>query len=303
MTDGTTEKGTQQTMKDQLNVIWDMETSDPDDFFTLLFLLGHPRVNLKAVTVTPGTKDQIGVVRAALSWFGRDIPVGAFNLEHDKQCVSKWHYDAFGKMPPSSDAEPAGALLARLCDTETTLITGAALRNLGRAMLIEGFQLGRLVAQGGFAGEGVVPPTKQLEKFKGLTTCPSFNMNGDPKSALACQVHAGIKVRRFVSKNVCHGVVYDQKMHDILTPIKDKSLSLSLIWKGMEAYLDKRAAGKAFHDPLAAVCAIDESVGEWAEVDLYRAKGEWGSALKPGSNTWIITDYHRDKFIEELFRY
>lgn len=53
-----------------IDVVWDMETSDPDDFLTLLFLIGHPQVNLKAVTVTPGTPDQIGLARHALTqWF------------------------------------------------------------------------------------------------------------------------------------------------------------------------------------------------------------------------------------------
>lgn len=46
----------------RINVVWDMETSDPDDFFTLLLLLGHPLVNLKGVTITPGTPEQVGVV-------------------------------------------------------------------------------------------------------------------------------------------------------------------------------------------------------------------------------------------------
>lgn len=63
-----------------LDVVWDMETGDPDDFLTLLLLLGHPRVNLKAVTVTPGTPDQVGLVRRALEWFDRKIPVGAHDL-------------------------------------------------------------------------------------------------------------------------------------------------------------------------------------------------------------------------------
>ncbi|WP_434421721.1 hypothetical protein [Nannocystis pusilla] len=49
-----------------IDVVWDMETGDPDDFLTLLLLLGHPQVNLKAVAVTPGTPDQVGVVRRAL---------------------------------------------------------------------------------------------------------------------------------------------------------------------------------------------------------------------------------------------
>lgn len=65
-----------------MNILWDMETGDPDDFVTLLLLLGHPRVNLLGVTITPGTPDQVGVVRAALGWFGRTIPVGVFNLDH-----------------------------------------------------------------------------------------------------------------------------------------------------------------------------------------------------------------------------
>lgn len=65
-----------------LDVVWDMETGDPDDFLTLLLLLGHPRVNLRGVTITPGTPDQVGVVRHALALFGRDIPVGAFDLDH-----------------------------------------------------------------------------------------------------------------------------------------------------------------------------------------------------------------------------
>jgi inosine-uridine nucleoside N-ribohydrolase len=63
-----------------MRVVWDMETGDPDDFLTLLFLLGHPGVELAGVTLTPGTPDQIGVVRHALGLFERDIPVGAFDI-------------------------------------------------------------------------------------------------------------------------------------------------------------------------------------------------------------------------------
>src|SRR5262245_24549984 len=171
------------------DLVWDMETSDPDDFLTLLLLLGHPDVNLKAVTVTPGSPAQVGLVRRALGWFGRDLPVGAHNLDHPKDCVSAWHHEAFGAAPPSRDAEPAAEVLLRHCDERTTLLTGGPLKNLGAAIRLDAgrgaFRLGRLVAQGGFAGEGVVPPERQLDKFKGLVTCPTYNLNGDPKSALA----------------------------------------------------------------------------------------------------------------------
>jgi pyrimidine-specific ribonucleoside hydrolase len=141
-----------------IDVVWDMETSDPDDFLTLLFLMGHPNVNLKAVTVTPGSPDQIGLVRYALKWFDLNIPVGAYNIEHEKQCVSGWHYKVYGKVSPSHDAESGGEILLECCDENTTLITGAPLKNLGVAIAISSvhdgdtFKLGRLVAHGGFAG-------------------------------------------------------------------------------------------------------------------------------------------------------
>jgi pyrimidine-specific ribonucleoside hydrolase len=285
-----------------IDVVWDMETQDPDDFLTLLLLLGHPQVNLKAVTITPGSAHQVGLVRRALSWFGKDLPVGANNLDHLKPCVSSWHYRAYGEAPPSREAEPGGEVLLRSCDEGTTLITGAPLKNLGAALRLGGdsFRLGRWVAQGGFAGEGVVPRERQLDKFKGLTTCPTFNLNGDPKSALAALAHPGIGVRRFVSKNVCHGVIYDEALHERFTAVKGRSKSLELIWQGMDAYLRNREEGKKFHDPLAACCAIDEGVGTWAEVELYREKGQWGSRLRPGSNTWIIVDHDHERFVRTL---
>jgi pyrimidine-specific ribonucleoside hydrolase len=291
-----------------LDLVWDMETGDPDDFLTLLLLLGHPDVNLKAVTVTPGSAAQVGLVRRALAWFGRDLPVGAYNLDHPKPCVSPWHYTAYGDAPPSRNAEPGGEILLHCCDANTTLLTGGPLKNLGAAMRLDeqrgghAFTVGRLVVQGGFAGEGVVPPEQQLAKFKGLTTCPTYNLNGDPKSALAALKFPGIGVRRFVSKNVCHGVCYDSTLHARFGALKDKSQSLELIWRGMGIYLDRQPGGKAFHDPLAACCAIDESIATWAEVELYRERGAWGARLAPGSGTWIITVHDHDRFVEVLTR-
>lgn len=292
-----------------IDVVWDMETSDPDDFLTLLFLIGHPQVNLKAVTVTPGAPDQIGLVRHALKWFDLKIPVGAYNIEHDKQCVSKWHYKAYGDIPLSWDAQPGGEVLLEYCDENTTLITGAPLKNLGTAITLSpifnnnALKVGCLVTQGGFAGEGVVPPEQQLDKFKGMVTCPSYNLNGDSKSALAVLEYPGIGIKRFVSKNVCHKVYYDQTMHEHFAKVKDKNLALTYIWKGMNVYLKKKPLGKKFHDPLAACCAIDDSIGVWAEVEMYTENRQWGAKLSPGTRTWIITDYDYKKFVKTLTYY
>jgi len=290
-----------------INVVWDMETGDPDDFLTLLLLCGHPDVNLKAVTVTPGSRHQIGLVRWALEQFGLDIPVGAFNIDHPKRSVSDWHYRVFGDIPPSDDASFGPEVICEACvEPSTTLITGGPLKNLGKALNLwdRPLYLSRLVAQGGFAGEGVVPPEKQLPKFAGMRTCPTYNLNGDPKAGLAVLAASfdDIRERLFVSKNVCHGVVYDREMHERVTAVKDMSLSLSLIHKGMSAYLKRKPEGKKFHDPLAACCAIDSRIGTWAEVEIYREKGKWGARPSPGSRTWIITDYDRERFIDVLTR-
>ncbi len=62
-----------------------MGTGDPDDFLALLFLLGHPKVNLKAVTLTPGNAEQIGLIKKALHWFKTDIPIGSSDINYDKK--------------------------------------------------------------------------------------------------------------------------------------------------------------------------------------------------------------------------
>jgi pyrimidine-specific ribonucleoside hydrolase len=68
----------------------------------------------------------------------------------------------------------------------------------------------------------------------------------------------------------------------------------------MDKYLYKHPNGKKFHDPLAACAAIDESIIEWREVEIFREKGKWGSKLFPDSNTWISINYDKEKFEKVL---
>lgn len=290
-----------------IDLIWDMELGrDPDDLFTLFLLLGHPEVNLKAVVVTPGTPAQIGFVRHFLHEFGRDIPVGAYDLQSQKEWDSSWYFRVFGRTEPSEEAESGPMLLLEQCNHETTLLTGGPLRNLGAAIAYcqEGsprsLRIGCWVCQGGFAGEGAVPPEKQLPQFRGLATSPTTNLNAHPKSTLLALDYRGIMMKRFVSKNLCHAVIYDREMHSLFRSLRGRSLSVELIYRGMDAFLSDVPEGKKFHDPLAACCAIEESIGTWAEVELYREKGEWGARLQPGSRTWIIVDYDREQFVRTL---
>ena len=332
--------------------VLDMETSDPDDYLTLLLLLGHPQVDLRAVTVTPGTRDQVGLVRSTLRMFERsDVTVGAFDIDHPKDCGSAWHRDALNRWQPA-DADAEGwEVLRDTLRPDTTLVTGAALKNLGRLLehtTHEAGALGRGFIQGGFAGEGVVPSERQLEKFRGKVTQPSFNLNGAPAAALAVlQQCARFSDLRFVSKNVCHGVLYDADMHarfaekrltwctghyvcrcechqpgaqvmhvmaccstcDVCgqevadygnMPRDRTALAQSLIFRSMRHYLSRHPKGKALHDPLAAACAIDPEIGEWAEVELYRERGEWGAFALEGSGVRIITGYDHERFVRTL---
>ena len=63
-----------------IDTIFDMETSDPDDALTLCLLLDHPAICLRAVTITPGSQEQVAVVKKIISLFGKDIPVQMCNF-------------------------------------------------------------------------------------------------------------------------------------------------------------------------------------------------------------------------------
>lgn len=293
----------------RLPVVLDMETGDPDDFITLLLLLGHPLVDLKAVTIVPGTPDQIGFIRYVLSRFNRgDLPLGIFDI-NAKPSLSQFHLKVYRQEngpPISTNALDAADVLVAHCDEQTTLICGGPLKNVAKAIQTGRFTLGRLVAQGGFAGDNIVPEDKRLDKFRGRVTCPTFNLSADWRAAHVVLDYDGIGEKYFVSKNVCHGVIYDREMHQRLERIKDRSQSLQEIFHAMSVYLSRPGkAGKAFHDPLAACCAIDLSIGQWREVRLYRDEktNEWGSKISDQPNVHIIVDYDREKFLSTLFAF
>ncbi len=283
-----------------LNLIFDMETGDPDDALTLCFLVNHPWVNLHAVTVTPGTDEQIGLVRHILNETGIDIPVGSYRIGYDKKCVSKYYYKWLGNFESAQPDDEGYAIILNTLKEypDTTLLTGAPLKNL--TDIAETVKIKEWVAQGGFAGDNVVPVEYRLPKFEGRVTCPTFNFNGAPKTALALLASQHIKSKYLVSKNVCHGVVYDKGMHERFAEYRHQSAGMNLMYRGMETYLNKKPDGKKFHDPLALAVAIDKSVCEFAEVELFRQRGEWGSNLKANTNTFISIRANVDKMIGAL---
>lgn len=289
-----------------LDIAFDMETRDPDDALALCLLACHPDVVLRAVTVNPGTPAQVGVVRQLLLRAGKPhLAVGARNPTSHREHVSEFHHEWLGEVAKVEPEWIAHELLAETFAThpDAVLVTGAPLHNL-RLLLNRhpDVAIARWVAQGGFAGDAVVPPEHRLDKFAGIDTCPTFNFNGDKKAALQALASERISRRDLVSKNVTHGLVYDRAFHRRLGPLRNNTPGLALIYEAMECYLAMRPEGKMLHDPLAACVAIDPSIAEFVEVELYRERGEWGSRPVRGSNTFITISADRKRFFETFTR-
>jgi pyrimidine-specific ribonucleoside hydrolase len=312
-----------------MDVMLDMETGDPDDYFALLLLATHPLTRLRCVTITPGTLKQVGYMKNVLKKLNLDIPVGACRPNHNKECLSKFFQDLNPSFVRESEPDGLGCdIIFRTLQKypDAVLITGAPLCNVGA--LLQKYEtelkpgtIKRWVGQGGFAGVGVVDEDKILKKFAGKRTCATYNFGGDSKSALLVLESNVIAEKYMVSKNVCHGVTYDKKMHakvneaiiranEHLSDLnKDQRevceralLGLQAMYDGMDKYLQKRQEGKMFHDPLAVCAAIDRSVCEFRRVTMIRDKGEWGSVLSNDeeNHTFISVDINRDLFLGVL---
>jgi inosine-uridine nucleoside N-ribohydrolase len=267
-----------------------METRDPDDILTLCLLATHPATRLVAVTANPGTPAQIGVIRTVLDRLGIDVPVGARIVDKAGDVVSPFHRMWLGDTPAAKAENVAHELLAQVLtdNPDTILLTAAPVHNL-RLLLNNhpGLLLNRWVAQGGFAGDNLVPPGDRLPKFAGLTTCESFNFGHDVKGACAALSSDRIQERRLVSKNVTHGVVWDQALQDRLAPRTSENAGLAMAWEAMAVYFRDRPEGKMLHDPMAAAAAIEPEAFRWAEVEVYRDQGRWGARAQGGTRTFI----------------
>jgi len=274
---------------------FDMETQDPDDMMTLAILATHPHANLVGVSLMPGGRDQVGLVRYVLDRLNKpEVPVGGDPMRK-KECVSVFHDKWLGKheadvVHSSQDVLHRTALLG------ATLLTGGPLRNFSERLP----QHPRWVGQGGFAGDSVVPKPQRLAKFDGRETYPTFNFNGAPNAALAMLANPSFHERLLVAKNVCHGVIWDQAFHDRVAALPQRSAGLNLVFEGMTLYLKKNPNGKKLHDLLALTVALDPTVCTFARVDVYRERGEWGSRLNPQSLTRISVAVDHERFFNVL---
>lgn len=272
-------------------MIFDMETRDPDDALTLCLLATHPRVRLAAVTINPGTPQQIAVVREILHRLERSVPIGARDSSSTKaEAVSAFHPAWLGTLPDAKADGIAHEIMAQAltADARAVLLTGAPLQNLRNLLRAHpSVTIRRWVAQGGFAGDNLVPPEHRLAKFAGRTFCESFNFGGDKKATLAALASPQIAQRDLVSKNVTHGFVWGADLQARLLGRSDLHAGAVLAREAMAAYLREHPEGKLLHDPLAACAILDRDAFQWAEVDVVYERGQWGATLRAGTGTFI----------------
>jgi pyrimidine-specific ribonucleoside hydrolase len=272
--------------------VFDMETRDPDDALTLCLLATHPRLRLTAVTVTPGTPQQIAVVREILARLERTVPIGARDSASKADAVSAFHPAWLGPLPDAKADGIAHEIMAAAlaAGARTVLLTGAPLQNL-RNLLREhpSVCIQRWVAQGGFAGDNLVPPEQRLAKFEGRTFCESFNFGGDKKATLAALASPQIAQRDLVSKNVTHGFSWGPDLQARLLARSDLHAGAVLARDAMSVYLREHPEGKLLHDPLAACAILDRDAFLWEEIEVMYERGQWGGRPAQSTATFITT--------------
>ena len=157
-------------------------------------------------------------------------------------------------------------------------------------------EIKQVTFQGGFIGcQFHNYPCERIDEFVGKTTCPSYNPNGSIKDTQSIIDFKGIKNLRFVSKNVCHTIVYNKQSHGVVLARPPKNMADELFISGMDLYLQKHKE-KKFHDPCAAVCMVHPEIGKWVKGKMYYDNGGWGTLPDETSNSETIADIDRVAF-------
>jgi len=300
-----------------MNVIIETDAGhDPDDWFSLCYL-HSAGVNIRAITITAGDPHQIALVRFFCKEVGLDIPVGVSDLHRKSPDLKSYkgsfegaevkeyvgfHYNllkAFG-YPYEAKADDLGVKV--IADTffkypDSELFIIGAPKNVGKFVKeYPSAEIGQVTFQGGFMGYQFHDyPCEKLPHFVGKTTYPSYNPNGAKEDTQRIIDFKGIKNLRFVSKNVCHTIVYNREIHSKVRSVPPKNQADVLFIKGMDLYLQKHKE-KKFHDPCAAVCMVHPEIGKWVKGKMYYEKGGWGTLPDPESNSETIADIDRESF-------
>lgn len=278
---------------------------DPDDFFAFLYLVSAG-VDIRALTISPGDKDQVAIAKFLCEQLDLNIPIGVGKPGRDKTSSGGVHYKILKKYgyPLEASSDGFGGDIIEMTMKyypDSELFSIGPLTSVG-AYLGKDTERGfaRSTMQGGFVGYDLHQvPVERLEKFEGINTCPTFNMNGDIKGVE--RLLASPTKRSFVGKNVCHTIVYNREVYNRFIDCKSfPNRAMELFAEAMGMYLEDHDE-KKFHDPTAAVCHLHPEIGTWYEGgQLYRAKGGWGTM--PGGTDRMLIDIDRSRLWDYLWK-
>lgn len=268
---------------------------DPDDFFALCYF-HSAGVNIRAILVTVGHPFQIEITRFFCDYIGLNIPIGTATFEKSELKTGGINFHAnlinYFKYKNDKPADGFGrdiikSVLKDYPDCEF-FVCGPP-KNFGAFISETDKAINNVTIQGGFLSYSLYRPHQTLPKFEGCLEVPTYNLNGAKKEAQAIVDSPNIKNLNFVSKNICHTVIYDHERHQALKCLPIENKSQDLFVKGMNIYLNKHQE-KKFHDPTAAVCHLHPEIATWFKGKLYCEKGKWGTRKDEKCNSRIIAD-------------
>lgn len=287
------------------NIIFDMETGDPDDLITLLLLLNNPQVNLKAVTCYEGSSIQIGLINYIISLSDRAIPIGGWNTE-DKR-LNDYYYKVVGNWKPCKARTNPIEILTDNLDNDTILLTGAPLTNIAQYLKNNNENIiYKMVTQGGYLGD-IVPEYKRLEKFKKRKSIRTYNLSNDTDAFETINNSINVKELTFVTKDLCHGFLYEEKIYSA-TNFKNNKIA-QLLKASLQYYVEK-GVKKAMHDPLAMLFMLNPLLCEKTSIDMKivieKEQNKFFSIPSNNDKRFGVIDYDVEKtwnYFKEICEY
>ena len=289
-------------------IILEIETGDIDDTIALIYALMNPNIDVLALCVYPGSRPQLGCIQKLLQYINYKKPLVLSSFDSNKEFYPSVLYErVYGKYSsydgPLLSATDTVIKLGKEHNDITFVSLGPPKVLAAALKKDEGIKVDRWVAQGGFAGVGVMDEDKILEKFKGLVECPTWNLGGAVKEAKYMLRDDRIGIKNFVAKNVCHGIVYDTEFHKKLQKAAKMNSFASYFVDIMEkAYGKGKSMRKKIHDILPLMTCTHGNICTFREVHLYynKKKSAWGSYLAGGTNVFISVDYDKELYWDLL---
>lgn len=283
-----------------MDIIFDMETGDPDDLITLIMLLLNPDANLKAVTCYQGSPLQIGLIKHVLNLAGRDIPIGGWNPEEPSE-ISPFYQKVVGKWKSQKAEFTPVEVFKNVYTEDTHVLTGAPLSNFEFILhKLRDLKIYNMVTQGGYLG---FLAKETLPKFKDITEIRTYNLSTDINAFGVVNSSRRIKKLTYVTKDLCHGFMYTPEIHSRIkfgnTPLE------KLLQKCFEHYA-LSGKSKAMHDPLAMLYMLYPEIGEVKQIEMNYTVNHKGHALFSAQEgfgtTFGLIGYNKelawDKFVQ-----